>query len=334
MGRGARRIARRVTARPPWWLQLALPVLAACGGGGVIEPGRTATTTGGEEDVPAGAPTTSDQAQGTTGRIEPTVQVREAPSDPAAAPRDDVPGRYYLVDVPPGAALHPPATACQDVLLFVRGGTLVASGTGIAERAAPLTLYAGDAVRFGPEADGDVRNDGDTAARTVLVVARDEGAGPIASDPGIAMPLAPVGDAARCPVAPPSGDARVAATRVAHVDTTTPLTAAGGKMRVRILLDAQGQGALRGALSWLDGDADVAVPLHRHESSAELLLVEDGDGSMHVGEHDVHVTAGSAIYVPKGVMHDFRGAGTRPLHAIQVYTPSGPEQRFRPLTQP
>jgi len=48
-----------------------------------------------------------------------------------------------------------------------------------------------------------------------------------------------------------------------------------------------------------------------------------------VGERALRVRPGVAVYVPEGELHSYRGEGDQPLRAIQVYTPSGPEQRYR-----
>ena len=79
----------------------------------------------------------------------------------------------------------------------------------------------------------------------------------------------------------------------------------------------------------LEGTPDLVVPQHRHPGSAELLFVEDGSGVLEVGDRRVAVRPGVALYVPEGVLHRYEGDGSRPLRAIQVYSPSGPEQRFR-----
>ncbi|WP_236605491.1 cupin domain-containing protein [Sandaracinus amylolyticus] len=224
------------------------------------------------------------------------------------------------LELPPGQAFRPPATTCQDVILFVRAGQLEATGTGIATSDAPATLYAGDAVRFGPEGDGLAVNAGTTRVRTVMAIARRAGTGP-ARAPG------PRGDA--CVVAASHSDPLVRPLRIGSIATTPPLRAPGGRMEIRILLDADGAGAEHGALSWLEGPPDVSVPEHRHAEAAEILLFEDGEGTMRVGDREITVGPGVAIYVPEGTLHSFRSGGTRPLRAIQIYAPAGPEQRFR-----
>ncbi|HJL14150.1 MAG TPA: cupin domain-containing protein [Sandaracinaceae bacterium LLY-WYZ-13_1] len=228
--------------------------------------------------------------------------------------------RMARLTLGPNASFRPPTGACQDVLLLVRSGELRAVGAGIAPPEAPATLYAGDAVRFGPEGDALVQNLGEQTARTVVAFVRDRDAGP----PSVTDP----GSAEGCR-APPTGDPLVRPIRSTSVRTTAPQRALEGKLRVRILLDADGAGARHGGLSVLEGDPDLVVPEHRHAEAAEILLVEDGSGVMQIGEQRYRVRPGAALYVPPGVLHAYEGDGERGLRAIQVYSPSGPEQRFR-----
>jgi mannose-6-phosphate isomerase-like protein (cupin superfamily) len=102
---------------------------------------------------------------------------------------------------------------------------------------------------------------------------------------------------------------------------------AGGKLRVRIFADASSD-ARFGALSMLDGDADLPVPPHVHEASVEALLVREGDGTMLQGEAESAIAPGRVLYVPPGVRHGYT-PGTTKLVAYQIYAPGGPEQRFR-----
>lgn len=68
---------------------------------------------------------------------------------------------------------------------------------------------------------------------------------------------------------------------------------------------------------------------HVHADSDELLLIEEGTGTMTLGERVLTVSAGQAIRIPKGTKHSFTHTGKTPLKAVQVYAPAGPEQRFK-----
>lgn len=87
--------------------------------------------------------------------------------------------------------------------------------------------------------------------------------------------------------------------------------------------------AARGAASvgLLRLDAGVKVPAHVHAKETEALYVLDGGGTMTIAGTTVPVTATSVIQVPAGVEHAFEA--TAATAAIQLYTPAGPEQRFK-----
>lgn len=246
-------------------------------------------------------------------RIEPQVLV---PIELEPRPPGPVPVSLARLELASGATYRPPAGPCQDVLLMVRGGELRAVGSGIAPPEAPSTLYPGDAVRFGPEGDGLVQNLGEGMARTVVAFVRPEGA------PSVAH-----AGQGGCPVER-AEDPLVTPLRAASVRTTPALEVLGGGLRVRVLLDDDGQGARYGGLSVLEGDPGLVVPQHRHPESAEILYVERGNGILRIGELAYRVRPGAALYIPEGVLHSYEG-DEEPLWAIQVYTPSGAEQRFR-----
>lgn len=129
-----------------------------------------------------------------------------------------------------------------------------------------------------------------------------------------------------CPLQAPSPDEQ------RDQEPDEPFLNAGGKLRVTLLLD--GDAAHLAGLAHLDADADLSVPPHVHESSAEILHIVGGDGTMVRGEERFPIRAGETYEIPAGVEHAYE-AGTQPLEAYQVYAPAGPEQRFRrPPTPP
>ncbi len=235
-----------------------------------------------------------------------------------------VPTRVLLgtLELPPGERFVPPVSSCQDTLLYVSAGTLDASGTGIASVDAPATLYAGDAVRFGPEGDGLVVNTSSEPVRTIVALARSEDGGParVAVDER--------GDRVLCPDHGAS-DPLSRPQRAASFATSPPLVVMDGALEVRILLDADAAGAEHAGLAVLTGASSFAVPEHVHDAAAEILYFEEGRGTMHVGDHDVQVAPGVTVYVAEGTPHSFEPSGAQGMRALQFYAPSGPEQRFR-----
>jgi mannose-6-phosphate isomerase-like protein (cupin superfamily) len=108
------------------------------------------------------------------------------------------------------------------------------------------------------------------------------------------------------------------------------LPIAGGKAHIKILIEAgdgerAGDGAAYAGL--LTAGAGTSVPEHVHGKEDELLWILSGKGSMTVAGETLPVEAGMAVHIPAGAKHSFQtDAG---LTAVQFYTPSGPEQRFK-----
>lgn len=222
------------------------------------------------------------------------------------------------LELPPGAYLRPPTSSCQDVIVLVRSGELEASGTGIAPEHARASLYVGDAARFGPEGDGLLVNTGDQPARTLLAVARDSRRFQRTSEPN---DLAAHGGDCAALDAPPIASP----TRVGSIATTEPRPM-GAELSVRVMLDAEGQGAENAALGVLEGGPHAAFGEHRHEGSAEILVIDEGHGTLTLtdshGTRVIEVQPGARIYIPAGVTHAFSSDGTRALRAVQLHAPS------------
>jgi quercetin dioxygenase-like cupin family protein len=101
----------------------------------------------------------------------------------------------------------------------------------------------------------------------------------------------------------------------------------------------EGPESQRASLSVLVGGATANVAEHTHDRSYELLTAVMADGLVNVwgtGEgslgHQSVVRPGDPQVIPAGVRHEWVGAGTVPLIAVQAYAPSGPEQRFRAMS--
>jgi mannose-6-phosphate isomerase-like protein (cupin superfamily) len=83
---------------------------------------------------------------------------------------------------------------------------------------------------------------------------------------------------------------------------------------------------------------DAAVAEHAHDKERECLAVLEGAGELITKPRGpdgpaspIALVPGAVACVDAGVRHAYRPAGTMPLLAIQVYTPPGPEQRFKKL---
>lgn len=99
---------------------------------------------------------------------------------------------------------------------------------------------------------------------------------------------------------------------------------ANGAGSVTLLLNASTSSPL--AVERLHLDRGATVPPHRHEGSAEILVIVSGAVDMVVAGAPVHAGAGDAIQISAGVEHS--ATAVEALDAVQIYLPPGPEQRF------
>lgn len=81
------------------------------------------------------------------------------------------------------------------------------------------------------------------------------------------------------------------------------------------------------AASILQLAAGATVPEHVHANETELLYVLEGAGTMTINGQEVAITPTSVVQVPKNTKHAF--TATSNVRALQLYTPPGPEQRFK-----
>jgi quercetin dioxygenase-like cupin family protein len=132
----------------------------------------------------------------------------------------------------------------------------------------------------------------------------------------------------------PEGAARAGAlpTREAKGWEKTPLSAKvfhggtsypRGAGKVTIVVDkfAPASGSI------LDFPSGMAVAEHVHAKEAELLYFLAGTGTLTVKGQALAVTATSVVQIPPNTPHAF--TATSDVRAVQIYTPAGPEQRFK-----
>ncbi len=104
-----------------------------------------------------------------------------------------------------------------------------------------------------------------------------------------------------------------------------------GLALIHLLLEPSEPGsAYLGRGTFLPG---AEAPVHLHPESEEIVYVLSGEGTMLLGDREVVVQKDMAIRIPAGVAHSFRVTGEKPLEVVQVYSPAGPEQRFKDWKQ-
>lgn len=120
---------------------------------------------------------------------------------------------------------------------------------------------------------------------------------------------------------------------------TTDLAAArdlawgGGAMHARLGFRGSDQ---RASLGLLMASADAPVPRHRHDDAWEILVALRASGSAGRAASGGALEAtrledGGVVAMPRGIDHAWTPDGKKPLVAVQLYVPPGPEQRFEKL---
>jgi quercetin dioxygenase-like cupin family protein len=78
----------------------------------------------------------------------------------------------------------------------------------------------------------------------------------------------------------------------------------------------------------LPGGTQIAEHVHANET--EVLYVLEGSGTMTVNGTALAVSSTSVVQVPPNTKHSFSASAA--VRALQIYTPAGPEQRFKKKT--
>lgn len=116
------------------------------------------------------------------------------------------------------------------------------------------------------------------------------------------------------------GEAGVVVVRGPGADLG-PATWAMGSLFERLASGAETEGAFD--ISLITQPPGIATPLHVHTHEAEAFYVLEGTLSYQAGDQLHQLSAGSFIYLPKGVPHAFRTTGNTPVRFLGLVAPAG-----------
>lgn len=105
----------------------------------------------------------------------------------------------------------------------------------------------------------------------------------------------------------------------------------GGQSSVAMFFDADATGDRAAYLGVLTAGPGTRIPPHAHAAETEVVLVLSGAGVMTVNNDTLPIAPMTAVQIPPGVTHAFEVTSVEPVVAVQLYTPSGPEQRFKTM---
>ncbi|MSQ14078.1 MAG: cupin domain-containing protein [Dehalococcoidia bacterium] len=74
--------------------------------------------------------------------------------------------------------------------------------------------------------------------------------------------------------------------------------------------------------------------MHIHTKEDEVFYVLDGALTYQVGDRKVEATAGSLLYVPKGILHGFSNLCSTPAKVLVFIAPAGFEKFFEEIGEP
>lgn len=73
-------------------------------------------------------------------------------------------------------------------------------------------------------------------------------------------------------------------------------------------------------------------PLHIHDETDETFVILEGRYRITVADDVVEAAAGTVVYGPRGLAHDFRNVADGPSRMLVVATPGGVERFFEDLS--
>jgi mannose-6-phosphate isomerase-like protein (cupin superfamily) len=113
-----------------------------------------------------------------------------------------------------------------------------------------------------------------------------------------------------------------------------PVSWGGGAYHARLAYEAGGEGNPPASMTFLQMSKNAPVVEHTHDKEWEFLAIVDGEGELNKKSGGKTAINGSTFAsINPGNAHSFKPAGTKPMVAIQMYWPPGPEQRFKKLAE-
>jgi quercetin dioxygenase-like cupin family protein len=88
------------------------------------------------------------------------------------------------------------------------------------------------------------------------------------------------------------------------------------------------------SLAHVTAGAEFGPPPHIHHREDESFYVLEGSFEFSIGGRTFTAGAGSFVYLPKGVVHMHRAAGSAPAKAVVLYTPAGVERFIEEAGKP
>jgi len=103
-----------------------------------------------------------------------------------------------------------------------------------------------------------------------------------------------------------------------------------GRATVKIKISKR-QGAASMSVLTSTVPTNDAIRIHKHLNEDEIFFIRHGGGLFTLGQNEHPVSAGSLIFIPKGVWHGLKNTGTEEIATVFGYSPAGFEDFFKEL---
>jgi quercetin dioxygenase-like cupin family protein len=91
---------------------------------------------------------------------------------------------------------------------------------------------------------------------------------------------------------------------------------------IRTLLNPKATGTSGLVLGVITYQPGCIVEPHSHDDQ-EALYVLKGRGKAKIGDESVKLEPGTAVYIPKGMIHSVTNSSARPIEAVLIHAPVG-----------
>lgn len=102
-------------------------------------------------------------------------------------------------------------------------------------------------------------------------------------------------------------------------------TPAGGRVTFKVTANESSDAI---SLFEFEVPAGAGPRLHVHEERDECIYVLSGELQVQLGDATHEATAGSCVFIPRGVQHRFLNVGEGRATLLGIYTPGGIEEFF------
>ena len=91
-----------------------------------------------------------------------------------------------------------------------------------------------------------------------------------------------------------------------------------------------------GAFSLVEqvGAPGTGAPPHIHHDEDEFFYILEGEATFMLGDKTIEGREGSFVFLPRGIVHTFQNAGTKPCRMLLGLSPAGFENFFTEMGEP